>query len=235
VITPAVVLVVALAISAFLTAAEVALFSLSDTRVRGVVDQLNGGMARIREQPRPLLVFLRFSHALAAVVVGAAGFWLGHLLWPLWGGVVAVAVVTVVLVAFGELWPRRLIPDPGLRFAVTIAPAMFALSRILRPILYPLERIVAGIPEHRLTAMSDITPAELRQLAALGQSEGAIDEHEGQIIERALLLEDTRVWDIMTPRVDIFAWQDALTLGEIAPQFGSVPYSTDPRLWRVHR
>jgi putative hemolysin len=32
----------------------------------------------------------------------------------------------------------------------------------------------------------------------------------------------------MTPRVDIFAWQDALTLAEIAPQFGSVPYSRIP-------
>jgi hypothetical protein len=33
--------------------------------------------------------------------------------------------------------------------------------------------------------VSEITESELRQLTALGRSEGAIDEHEGQIIERA--------------------------------------------------
>jgi putative hemolysin len=227
-ITSAVILIAALALSAFLTAAEVALFSLSDARVRGPVDQMNGSLATIRAQPRPLLMLLRLGHAIAAVAVGASAFGIGHLLWPLWGGLLALVLTAALLVALGDLWPRRLMPEAGVRFAVGLAPAMLGLSRLLRPLLYPLERIAARVPESRLTSMSDITAAELRQLAALGQSEGAIDEHEGEIIERALLLEDTRVWDIMTPRVDIFAWQDALTLGEIAPQFGSVPYSRIP-------
>jgi putative hemolysin len=114
------------------------------------------------------------------------------------------------------------------RFALAIAPMMLWLGRLLRPILYPLERMTLSLPEPRLTSVSEITESELRQLTALGRSEGAIDEHEGQIIERAFRLEDTRVWDIMTPRVDVFAWQDALTLAEIAPEFGSVPYSRIP-------
>jgi putative hemolysin len=227
-ITSAVILIAALALSAFLTAAEVALFSLSDARVRGPVDQSNGSLVTIRAQPRPLLMLLRLGHAIAAVAVGAAAFGIGHFLWPLWGGLLALVLAAALLVALGDLWPRRLMPEAGVRFAVGLAPAMLGLSRLLRPLLFPLERIAARVPESRLTSMSDITAAELRQLAALGQSEGAIDEHEGEIIERALLLEDTRVWDIMTPRVDIFAWQDALTLGEIAPQFGSVPYSRIP-------
>jgi putative hemolysin len=86
----------------------------------------------------------------------------------------------------------------------------------------------ATLPEPRLTGVREITEWELRQLAALGRSEGSIDEHEGQIIERAFRLDDTQVWDIMTPRVDMFAWPDSLTLGEIASQFGTVPYSRVP-------
>jgi putative hemolysin len=227
-ITLAVVLVAALVLSAFITAAEVALFSLNDTRVRGVVEQVNGGLARIRARPRPLLVFLRFAHAVAALAVGSTAYRLGALIWPFWGGLLALVLAAALLVAVSDLWPRRLMPETGIRFAVGIAPAMLALSRLLRPILFPLERIADRVPDSRLVPMSDITAAELRQLTALGQSEGAIDEDEGEIIERALLLEDTRVWDIMTPRVDIFAWQDSLTLEDITPQFGSVPYSRIP-------
>jgi putative hemolysin len=228
VITLVAVLIAALVVSAFLTAAEVALFSLADSRIREVVDNMNGALARIRARPRAMLVLIRFGDGLAAVVVGAAAFRIGDILWPVWGGLLGVAAAAPLLVAIGELWPRRLVPEPGLRFAVAIAPAMLWLSRLLRPVLYPLERITRSLPEPRLTSVSEITESELRQLTALGRSEGAIDEHEGQIIERAFRLEDTRVWDIMTPRVDIFAWQDSLTLGDISAQFGSVPYSRIP-------
>ncbi len=227
-ITLGAILVGALLVSAFLTAAEVALFSLGDARLRGVMEQVDGALAQIQARPRSLLVLLRFGDGLAALVAGATSYWIGHLLWPFWGGVVALVVATVLLVAVGELWPRRLMPEPGVRFALAIAPAMLWLSRLLRPFLYPLERITLNLPEPRLTSVSEITESELRQLTALGRSEGAIDEHEGQIIERAFRLEDTRVWDIMTPRVDVFAWQDSLPLAEIAPEFGSVPYSRIP-------
>jgi putative hemolysin len=228
VIVLAVALVVALMISAFLTAAEVALFSLSDTQVRDVTRRMDGALARIRAHPRSLLVLLRFGDGLAAMVLGVTAFAIGHLLWPLWGGVAAIAIAATLLVAVGELLPRRLVPEPGVRFALAIAPIMLWLSRLLRPVLYPLERLTLSLPGPRLTSVSEITESELQQLTALGRSEGAIDEQEGQIIERAFRLEDTRVWDIMTPRVDIFAWQDSLTLGEISSQFGAVPYSRIP-------
>jgi putative hemolysin len=221
-------LALALLVSAFLTAAEVALFSLADSRVREVVESVNGALARIRAQPRRLLVLIRFGEGLAALTMGAAAFALGHSLWPAWGGVAAILLAAFLLVAVGELWPRRLVPEQGIRFAMAIAPGMLWLSRIMHPVLWPLERLTQSLPEPRLTSVSEITESELRQLTALGRSEGAIDEHEGQIIERAFRLEDTRVWDIMTPRVDIFAWQDGQTLADIAPQFGSVPYSRIP-------
>ncbi|MEJ2503799.1 MAG: hemolysin family protein [Gemmatimonadota bacterium] len=222
------VLLLSLLVSAFLTAAEVALFTIGDPRIRTLVEGGEGALAKIRARPRALLVLLRFGDGLAAVVAGAAAFRIGHLLLPVWGGVIGVVVVSVLLVAVGELWPRRILPERGVRFAVAIAPGMLALSRLLRPILYPLELMTRDLPEPRLTSVTEITESELRQLTALGRSEGSIDEHEGQIIERAFRLEDTRVWDIMTPRVDIFAWEDSLTLDEIASQFGTVPYSRVP-------
>src|SRR5690606_15667515 len=35
-------------------------------------------------------------------------------------------------------------------------------------------------------------------------------------------------WDIMTPRVDMFAWPDSLRLADIAPELRTVPYSRVP-------
>jgi CBS domain containing-hemolysin-like protein len=221
-------LLVSFLVSAFLTTAEVVLFSIGDARIRDLVDEGDHALATIRARPRALLVLLRFGDGLAAIVAGAAAFRIGHSLLPVWGGVVAILIAAILLVAIGELWPRRILPDHGVRFAVILAPVMLHMSRLLRPVLYPLELMTRDLPEPRLTSVSEITESELRQLTALGRSEGSIDEHEGQIIERAFRLEDTRVWDIMTPRVDIFAWPDSLTLNDIASQFGGVPFSRVP-------
>ena len=221
-------LTVAIGISAFLTAAEVSLFALGDARVRSLVDNGESALARIRSRPRSLLVLLRFGDGLAALVAGAAAFRIGLVLGGLWGGIIGLVAGAFLFVIVSEIWPRRILGEGGVKFALSVAPLMLATSRLMRPLLWPLERLTRSLPEPRLTAVSEITESEIRQLAALGRSEGSIDEHEGHIIERAFRLDETRVWDIMTPRVDIFAWPGSLKLDEIASQFGSVPYSRVP-------
>ena len=148
----AVALVIALLVSAFLTAAEVALFSIGDARLRSLAEGGDNALALIRRRPRALLVLLRFGDGLAAIVAGAAGFRIGHLLLPVWGGLAAILLTAVLLVAVGELWPRRILPERGVKFAVAIAPLMLQLSRLLRPVLYPLELMTRNLPEPRLTS-----------------------------------------------------------------------------------
>jgi len=53
-----------------------------------------------------------------------------------------------------------------------------------------------------------------------------MEEH--QLVERAFRLDELSVWDVMTPRVAIFAWKDSLTLEEIVGQLESVPFSRVP-------
>jgi CBS domain containing-hemolysin-like protein len=47
-------------------------------------------------------------------------------------------------------------------------------------------------------------------------------------VERAFRLDELTVWEVMTPRVDVFAWKDTLTLQEILPEMEEVPYSRVP-------
>ncbi|MCI0434570.1 MAG: hemolysin family protein, partial [Gemmatimonadetes bacterium] len=77
-------------------------------------------------------------------------------------------------------------------------------------------------------APAPITPREIRHLTALGHVEGAIEEHERELIERAFRLDETQAWDIMTPRVDIVAWRGSLALKDVAIDLGTVRYSRIP-------
>ena len=58
--------------------------------------------------------------------------------------------------------------------------------------------------------------------------EAELDEPGRRIIDGVLRLERSRAWDVMTPRVDVFAWPARLTLAEIAPQLHGVRYSRIP-------
>ncbi len=223
-------LVLAVALSGMFSAAETALFSLGETRLRALVDEGYRGsaaLARLRARPERLLVLLRLGDAFCDVLAAAIA---GYIAYPFGGGglAVAVALAAFAVLLFGELVPVRFSVSRAQKLALTAAPPLLLLSRLLVPLLVLFEKLAHVLPEEEVPAVAGITESELRQLQALVPSEGVIEEHEREIIERTFRLDETQAWDIMTPRVDIFAWQDALTLANIAPQLGTVPFSRVP-------
>ncbi len=223
-------LVLALAASGLFSAAEAALFALGEARVRVLVEEGYRGsaaLARLRARPERLLVLLRlgdaFCDALAAAVAGYIAYPFGGT-----GLALAVALAAFAILLVGELVPVRFSVSRAQRVALTASPPLLLLARILAPLLTLFEKLAHVLPEEEVPAVAGITESELRQLQALGHAEGVIEEHERAIIERAFRLDETQAWDIMSPRVDIFAWQDSLTLASIAPQLGTVPFSRVP-------
>ncbi len=228
---PAIILLLlALAVSGFFSAAEAALFSLGETRIRSLVDEGYRGsaaLAQLRARPERLLVLLRMGDAFCDVLAAALAGYLAAP-WGGWGVAVAVAVAAAAVLVFGELVPVNFSVTRGQKVALLVAPALLPLARLLTPLLIVFERLARAVPEETVAEVPGITETELRQLQALGHGEEPIEEHERQIIERAFRLDETQAWDIMTPRVDIFAWQDSQTLAHIAPQLGTVPFSRVP-------
>ena len=223
-------LVLGLALSGLFSAAEAAVFSLGEARVRALVEEGYRGSAalvRLRARPERLLVLLRLGEAVSDALAAAIA---GYLAYPYGGGglVLAVALAAVAVLLIGELVPVRFAVSRAQRVALFAAPSLLLLSRLLAPLLVLFERLAHVLPEEEVPAVAGITESELRQLQALGHTQGVIEEHERELIERTFRLDETQAWDIMTPRVDILAWQDSLTLANIAPQLGTVPFSRVP-------
>ncbi len=106
---------------------------------------------------------------------------------------------------------------------------VWVLSRVLFPAVRPLEALTRWfVQRSEREGVPSITQGEIRAQIAIGHKEGTVDEHERQIIERAFFLDETRAWDIMTPRVDVFAWSADLPLAAIAPELHAVRYSRVP-------
>jgi len=232
VIGAAVLLVVLLILSGFFSGSEIALFSLGEARVRSLrEDGRRGSIAleRLKSNPERLLATILIGNNIVNIGAASLATALALELYGSPGVAYATGIMTLLVLVFGEITPKGLATANADAFALVVAPWIYMLSRALFPLVYPLERLTRWFVrrsqrEGRLT----VTEGEIREMTAIGHREGAIDEHERRIIERAFRLDETRAWDIMTPRVEIFAWSADRTLASITAELPTLRFSRVP-------
>lgn len=221
----------ALLLSGLLSAAELAIFSLPEGRVRALADQGSRGasaLAQLRARPERVLVLLRLGDALSDVAAGALTALLVYDTLDIGYVALAVGGAAFAVLYFGELLPIGFAANHGQRLALLIASPLMVLTRVLGPVLTVFAFLANMRSDRRERSTTLVTESEIRQLTALGQSEGAITAHERELVERAFRMDETKAWDIMTPRVDMFAWDGSLRLSEIASELGMTRYSRVP-------
>ena len=127
-----------------------------------------------------------------------------------WFGLVS-AVVTILILVFGEIIPKTIGTNQWRRLmgftAYTIRTLIF--------ILYPIVVLVQGLTkliakkEEEETAVSR---EEVAAMADMGEDEGVIDEDENKIIQNVIKLGDIKAYDVMTPRVVAATAPENMTL-----------------------
>jgi putative hemolysin len=232
VITEALLLLVLLALSGFFSAAEIALFSLNEARVRTLREEGrrgSGALQQLKSNPERLLATILIGNNIVNIGAASLATALALDLYGSAGVAYATGLMTLLVLIFGEITPKGLATANADRYSLFVAPTINLLARVLFPLVWPLERLTRWFVQrsHREGRLS-VTEGEIREMTAIGHREGAIDEHERRIIERAFRLDETRAWDIMTPRVEIFAWQADRTLSSITGELPSLRFSRIP-------
>lgn len=224
------VLVVLIFASGFFSGSEIALFSISRARARGLLETERRGAAALvslKANPERLLVTLLIGNNVANIGAASVATYSATLAFGSAGVGIATGAMTLLVLFFGEIVPKSIAARNAETYALLIAPGLVLLSRLLAPISLPfvaLTRMV--VPQ--VTVLPSVTEAEIRSLTEMGHRGGGIEEHERELIERAFLLDSTRAWQIMTPRVDIEAWPDDTSLGEIKEQLDSSQFTRIP-------
>jgi putative hemolysin len=190
-----------LVLSACFSASETALFSL------GPAEEARAGEAarRLLEHPRSLLVAILLGNLTVNVLMFAfAASWLSHF-EPV-EQVVGNLIMLGVVVVFGEVLPKtmalrararvaRLFSKPMSVFVSLVLPARraadLALGLIYRA-LGPSGRSEAAVTTQALSLALDRSAQQ-----------GVLLESEASILTGLLELEDVRVREIMTPRVEM--------------------------------
>jgi CBS domain containing-hemolysin-like protein len=216
--------------SGLFSGSEIALFSISRARAAGLAaDRRRGGAAlvRLKSDPERLLVTLLIGNNVANILAASVATYAATRAFGSAGVGIATGVMTLLILFFGEIIPKSFAARNAETIALAIAPFLLGLRLVLLPVAAPFVWLTRFVVPLR-TSVPSVTESEIRSLTEMGHRRGAIDSHERLLIERAFMLDTTRAWQIMTPRVDIFSWHENMTLGEIAHELPDVPYSRVP-------
>jgi putative hemolysin len=221
---------VVLLVSALLTAAHTAALQIGVPRLRTLEREGFRGadiLARVREiEPgvrASVRLLTRICNLTALGIVAVLSVETWHAAWPVFLAVVS-GIIVVHLVA--DVLPQVLAAYRPIRVALATAPLLLAVVRWTRLLTAPiavLEDRIVGNGEELSTE-----ERELREMQQIGEQEGVLEESESRLVERAFRLDELTAWDVMIPRVDIFAWRDSATLEEIIGSLSDVRFSRVP-------
>jgi putative hemolysin len=226
------VLLILLVFSGLFSGSETALVALSKGRVEALLKEGRGGaqaLFQLKRDPSRMLITILIGNNLANIAASSiatviATEWFGR-----FGPSIAVAVLTVVILIFGEITPKSLATRYAERISLAIAPLMFGFMRLITPLVWVFGEFMTWI--HRITGVKGdptVTELELVRLAWHGEEEGIIDHNEREIIERLFEFNDLEVRDVMTPRNQVFALEGNQTIAEVLPQLKGVNFSRIP-------
>ncbi len=220
-----------LSLSAFFSGAEIALFSIPQARARTLADERRRGaqaLVRLKAKPERLLITILIGNNVANIGAASVATYTATTLFGSAGVGLATGVMTLLVLFFGEITPKSFAVSHASRISLASAPVLQLLLRLLLPLVRPIEAVTRWILPKGSGATGGVSEMEIRRLARMAYLSGMIDEREQRLIEQAFLLDTTRAWEAMTPRVEIFAWPDSVPIAEIADQLRSVPYSRIP-------
>ena len=198
-----------LALSAFFSGSETVLFSLTGSqraRIRERSAKADARIGRCLSDKSVLFSTLLVGNTFVNFLISTLGYCLFDSLGFAGSGLLALPVMTVLLLLFGEITPKRL----ALKYAEEIAPLCARLLWFWRTILTPFNFIL------RFTSRA-FAPALARERRALSDNElvsvmeaaaehGEVTASDAQMVEGVLRLSELCANDEMTPRVDIVGY-----------------------------
>lgn len=192
-------------LSAFFSSAETVLLSLTGAqraRIRARSIEADKRIARCLSDKAVLFSTLLVGNTFVNFAISTLGYYIfadcidG-------GGWIAIPVMTVLLLVFGEITPKRF----ALKYTEEIAPSFARLLWFWRAILTPINfvlrltsRAFAPALEKERRALSDNELVSVMESAA---EHGTVTAADAEMVEGVLRLSEICANDEMTPRVDI--------------------------------
>ena len=231
---PILILVILIFVNAFFAAAEFAVISLSETKLRKQAeegDKKAKKLLDLMQAPDNFLSAIQIAITLAGFLSSAFAAdsfadpltrWLtedvGFTTLPAGTlNTIIVVLITVILSYFslvlGELVPKRIAMKKTEKVARFTVGVVMAVAKVFRPVIWFLSKSTNGVL--RLLHIDpradeeEVSEDEIRMMVDLGEERGAIQTAEAEMIENIFEFNNNTADDVMVHRTDmVMLWVD---------------------------
>jgi putative hemolysin len=232
-------LVILLIISAFFSASETALMSLSKIRLRHMADSETKGadlINKLLKNPSKLLGAILVGNNISNIGASALATSLAINYFEDYGiataTAIATAVMTVLVLIFAEITPKSLAAQNSEKICLKVARPISVITFVLNPIItvliYITNAIIKILGGEIDKVKPFITEEELKTMVSVSHEEGVLEGEEKQMIYNVFEFGDSQAKDVMTPRTDMIVANINSTYQELINIFREEQFSRLP-------
>ena len=228
-------LIVLLLGSGFFSASETSLMSLSKIRIRYMEEEGVKGaklVSSLIEKSSDLLSSILVGNNVVNIAATSVSTSLFISIFGDGGVAIATAVMTVLVLIFGEITPKTIAANSPEKIAVIVSKPISIIMKITKPIVWVFN-LLTGIIFKIMGIENDgvkpfITEEELKAMVNVSHEEGVLEMEEREIINNVFQFGDMQAKEAMIQRLDMVAVNIEDSYDEIIELFKSEKLSRLP-------
>ena len=228
-------LIVLLLGSGFFSASETSLMSLSKIRIRYMEEEGVKGaklVSSLIEKSSDLLSSILVGNNVVNIAATSVSTSLFISIFGDGGVAIATAVMTVLVLIFGEITPKTIAANSPEKIAVIVSKPISIIMEITKPIVWVFN-LLTGIIFKIMGIENDgvkpfITEEELKAMVNVSHEEGVLEIEEREIINNVFQFGDMQAKEAMIQRLDMVAVNIEDSYDEIIELFKSEKLSRLP-------
>jgi CBS domain containing-hemolysin-like protein len=202
-------LVILIALSAFFSASETAYTTVNKIRLQNYVD------AGSKKAKTALFIAENYDRTLTTILIGnnivnigassIATLLFVKLFGPS-GAAISTAVMTILILIFGEVLPKSFAKESSEKFALAFSRPLRILMTLFWPVVFlfiQLKKVAKHISPIKEEETPTVTEQELKFIVESIEDEGVLEKQESELVQHALEFDEKTVQEVLTPRVDM--------------------------------
>lgn len=228
------VFIILLILSAMVSGAEVALFSLETTDLEEELPDFPRRelVAKLLARPKKLLATILIANNainITTVLIFSilSDSWFASIGTEWLRFVLEVVIATFLILLFGEILPKVYANRNAMKFANFMAIPLNILDKLFSFLSLPMRYVTIQIHERLGNKKSSITVSQLSQALELTDHHDTTDE-EQQLLQGIVSFGNTDTKTVMRNRTDVFALDESMPFKDIITEVISNGYSRIP-------
>lgn len=229
------IIIVLLILSAFFSSSETALTTVSRMRILSLAEEGNSSavtLLKVIDNKEKMLSAILIGNNIVNISVSSVTTILVTDLFGNYAVSIATAILTVLVLIFGEIPPKTLATINNEKLALRFASVVYWLMYILTPVIFLINKLSSLVMKlfriDKSEKKSTYTENELKTIVNVSHAEGVIEADEREMLQNIFEFGDRQAKDIMIPRLDVCMIDVDSTYEEIMEVFQANRYTRIP-------